>query len=67
MKTWLQIETQRKRRNWSRAELSRRAGLSESTIFKALSRGTRPTAHVLGRIAKALAAHDKATSKGKMA
>jgi transcriptional regulator with XRE-family HTH domain len=59
MKTWQHIEAARKKRKWSRAELSRQAGLSESTIFKGISRGSRPTGHVLERIAKALAKHDK--------
>ena len=44
MNWWLQMETRRKRlAGLSRAELARRAGISESTITKALKLGSRPT------------------------
>lgn len=40
---WVLVEQRRRRVKLSRAELARRAGLSESTIYKGLHGGTVPT------------------------
>lgn len=40
---WRDVETRRKAIGLSRAEMCRRAGISESTVFKGLKRQTAPT------------------------
>lgn len=43
MNTWQDFEIRRKRLNMSRAEMCRRAGVSETTAFKGLRNRTRPS------------------------
>ena len=43
MKTWSEIERRRKRTGLSRAEMCRRAGISESTVFKGVKGKTKPS------------------------
>lgn len=43
---WSDIEKQRRTLKMSRAELARRAGISESTIFKGLQNSSRPNSSV---------------------
>jgi len=50
MQTWQEIEARRKDVGISRAELARRAGISESTVFKGLQHNTRPSRVVHAQI-----------------
>jgi ribosome-binding protein aMBF1 (putative translation factor) len=43
---WQMVESRRRAVGMSRAELARRARISESTIFKGKQRGTRPDGRV---------------------
>lgn len=60
MNWWNQIETRRKRlAGLSRAELARRAGISESTITKALKIGSRPTNPIRRQVELVLALEEQ--------
>ncbi len=53
MLSWDEIEEKRKALGLSRAELCRRAGISESTVFKGLHKHTPPSsvvAEAIGRV-----------------
>lgn len=52
---WQVVETRRRKLKLSRAELARRTGLSESTIYKGLHGGTRPERHTRQVVELALA------------
>ncbi len=60
MNWWLHMETRRKRlAGLSRAEMARRAGISESTITKALKLGSRPTNPIRNQVELVLALEEK--------
>lgn len=46
MVLWSEIEARRKRLGFSRAEMCRRAGISESTVFKGLRNGGVPSSSI---------------------
>ena len=56
MTGWTEIERRRIAAGLSRAEMCRRAGVSESTVFKGLLRRTSPSNPVERQIAAVLAA-----------
>lgn len=51
MQTWADVEKRRRGLKISRAELCRRARISDTTVHKGLKAGTRPSAAVLGMLA----------------
>lgn len=59
MRTWTEIEAKRAKLGLSRAAMCRRAGISESTVFKGLRKKTRPIASVLHQVELVLAMEEQ--------
>jgi transcriptional regulator with XRE-family HTH domain len=57
---WNDIEERRKRLDMSRAEMARRASISESTVLYGLKRGSKPTGAVRKQIEQVLAIEEQA-------
>lgn len=67
MKDWKDIDERRKQIDrLSRAEMCRRAGISESTVTKGLQRGTRPLSSIRKQLDAVLAAAE-AEQRGEAA
>ena len=56
---WENIEKRRKRLEISRAEMARRAGISESTVTYGLKRGTKPIGSVRRQVEAVLQAEER--------
>jgi len=50
MRSWKDIEDRRLAAGISRAEMARKSGISESTVFKGLQRGTKPLPSIVSAI-----------------
>ena len=59
MQTWQEIEARRAAVSMSRAELARRAGISESTIFKGLQKQGKPHRLLAKQVELVLALEEK--------
>ena len=57
MQTWLTIDKRRKIAGLSRAELCRRAGISERTIYRGLHEKTAPSTRIAEQLEAAFRQH----------
>lgn len=57
---WIDIEERRKKLEISRAEMARRAGISESTVTYGLKRGTKPIPSVKREVERVIEAEERA-------
>ncbi len=67
MQTWQQIEARRGELGMSRAEMARRAGISESTVFKGLQKDGKPRRLLWNQINLVLSLEEQLRGKGAAA